>query len=215
MEFIEILLNLDQYLAFVVEEYGLWVYLILFLIIFSETGLVVTPFLPGDSLLFVVGAVASTGAMRIEIVLPLLFFAAVLGNLTNFQIGSYLGPKVFSKTKIPFLNRDSLEKTKKFYDKHGGKAIILSRFLPIFRTFVPFVAGIGKMNYITFFVFNIVGASLWVFAFTLTGYYFGNIPYVKNNFELIVIAILILSLLPILIKYTLSVLTRTEKVIKR
>ncbi len=214
MEFIEILLNLDQYLALVIERYGLWIYLILFLIVFSETGLVVTPFLPGDSLLFVVGAISATGTMRIEVIVPLLIVAAILGNMANYQIGNYLGPKVFSGNKIPFLKKDNLERTKTFYNKHGGKAIIISRFLPIFRTFVPFVAGIGKMNYINFLAFNAIGASLWVFVFSLAGFFFGNIPYVKSNFELIVVGILLLSLLPVLIKYVFSVLA-SLKVIKR
>lgn len=200
MEFIDIILNIDQYLSVFISKYGVWVYLVLFLVIFAETGLVVTPFLPGDSLLFIVGAVAATGAMKIGIVIPLLLTAAILGNMTNYQIGHFIGPKIF-KNKIRFLNEKNLQKTNDFYKKHGGKAIIISRFLPIFRTFVPFIAGIGRMNYLKFFGFNLIGGTAWVLLFTLAGYFFGNIPLIKHNFELVVVGILVISVVPSVIEY--------------
>lgn len=200
LELIDVILNIDQYLSIYIEKYGVWIYLFLFLIIFSETGLVVMPFLPGDSLLFVVGALAAAGIMSIEILIPVLIFAAISGNTVNYHIGRFLGPKVFNG-HLRLLDKEKLEKTQEFYEKHGGKAIIVSRFLPVLRTFIPFIAGVSKMNYYKFLQFNIIGGVLWVLAFTFGGYFFGNLPYIKNNFELIIIGILIVSLAPTLIEF--------------
>ena len=201
LELIDALLHVDEYLAIFIKQFGLWIYFILFFIIFSETGLVVTPFLPGDSLLFAIGAVAATGQISINIILPLLFLAAVLGNIANYFFGYFLGDKIFNKESNKFLNKSNLDKTNKFYEKHGGKAVIISRFIPFFRTFVPFVAGVGKMNYLHFISYNIIGAGAWVLSFIMVGYFFGNMPVVKDNFGLVIIGILLVSLLPTLVEY--------------
>jgi membrane-associated protein len=204
MEFIQTLIDvfihLDEYLSDIIIRFGSWTYLLLFLVIFAETGLVVTPFLPGDSLLFAIGAFSANGALRLEIVIPLLLAAAILGDTVNYSIGHYLGPRVFSD-KVRFLKKEHLEKTQAFYEKHGGKTIILARFIPIIRTFAPFVAGIGAMTYPRFIVFNVVGALMWVPLFTLAGYFFGNLPFVQENFEYVILAIIFLSLLPAVIEY--------------
>lgn len=197
--FIDIILHLDVYLASLVQQYGVWIYAILFAIIFAETGLVVTPFLPGDSLLFVAGALAAVGGMDIGVLIASLSFAAVLGNTTNYAIGRTLGPKVFQWPDSRFFNRRALEKTHAFYEKHGGKTIVLSRFLPLFRTFAPFVAGVGAMNAARFSMFNIVGGVSWVGALCLAGYWFGNVPFIKNNLTAVIAGIVVVSLLPALI----------------
>lgn len=197
--FIDLILHLDKHLAMLVQQYGSWIYAILFVIIFSETGFVVTPFLPGDSLLFVAGALAALGGMEIGILLAVLAAAAVLGNMLNYQIGRYLGPKVFHWEQSRFFNKAALEKTHAFYDKHGGKTLVLSRFLPLFRTFAPFVAGIGAMSYARFTFFNLIGATAWVGSLTLAGYWFGNLPWIQKNLTLVIVAIIVLSLLPLLI----------------
>lgn len=199
--FIDIVLHLDQHLSVIIQNYGAWVYLILFLIIFCETGLVVTPFLPGDSLLFVAGTLAATGGMEIQTLFPLLVAAAFLGDNTNYWIGRFVGPKVFSKQQSRFLNREYLEKTHAFYEKHGGKTIIFARFLPIVRTFAPFVAGIGRMHYVHFVLFSFFGSIFWISFFVLIGYYFGNIPIVKQNLTLVMLGIIFVSILPGIIKY--------------
>lgn len=198
LSFLDILLHLDKHLALLVENYGVWIYLILFCIIFAETGFVVTPFLPGDSLLFVAGALAAVGGMDIVWLNVLLLLAAVLGNTVNYVIGRYLGPRVFQWENSRFFNRSALEKTHAFYERHGGKTLILSRFLPIFRTFAPFVAGIGAMNFVRFTLFNIVGALAWIVSLTLAGYWLGNLPWFKQNLTLVILAIVVLSLLPVL-----------------
>ncbi|MBK7956255.1 MAG: DedA family protein [Candidatus Accumulibacter sp.] len=195
--FIDIILHLDKHLALLVQQYGQWIYAILFVIIFSETGFVVTPFLPGDSLLFVAGALAALGGMEIGFLLAVLMVAAVLGNMLNYQIGRYLGPKVFQWEQSRFFNRAALEKTHAFYEKHGGKTLVLSRFLPLFRTFAPFVAGIGAMSYGKFTFFNLVGGCTWVASLTLAGYWFGNLPWIQQNLTLVIVAIIALSLLPV------------------
>ena len=169
--FIDIILHLDKHLAVLVQQYGTWIYAILFVIIFSETGFVVTPFLPGDSLLFVAGALAALGGMNIGVLLAVLLAAAALGNMLNYQIGRFLGPKVFQWQGSRFFNRSALDKTHAFYDKHGGKTLVISRFLPLFRTFAPFVAGIGAMSYPRFTLFNLIGAVSWVGSLTLAGYF--------------------------------------------
>ena len=197
--FIDIILHLDKHLTLLVLQYGPWIYAILFVIIFSETGFVVTPFLPGDSLLFVAGAVAALGGMNIGILLAVLTAAAVLGNMLNYQIGRFLGPKVFHWENSRFFNKAALEKTHAFYEKHGGKTLIISRFLPLFRTFAPFVAGIGAMTYARFSMFNVVGAVGWVGSLTLAGYWFGNLPWVQKNLTLVIVGIIVISLVPLFV----------------
>ncbi len=205
-QFLDIVLHLDKHLALMVQQYGLWIYGILFFIIFAETGFVVTPFLPGDSLLFVAGALAALGegGMEITTLIGVLSAAAILGNMVNYQIGRYLGPKVFHWENSRFFNRDALVKTHAFYEKHGGKTLVLSRFLPLFRTFAPFVAGIGSMSYAKFTLFNLIGALSWVVSLCLAGYWLGNIPWVKTNLSLIIVGIIISSLIPLGIGYVKS-----------
>ncbi|PKO34572.1 MAG: hypothetical protein CVU34_07405 [Betaproteobacteria bacterium HGW-Betaproteobacteria-7] len=205
-QFIDIVLHLDKHLALLVQQYGLWIYGILFIIIFSETGFVVTPFLPGDSLLFVAGALAALGegGMDIVVLIVVLLVAAVLGNTLNYHIGRYLGPKVFQWENSRLFNRDALIKTHAFYEKHGGKTLVISRFLPVFRTFAPFVAGIGSMSYAKFQFFNLAGAAAWIISLCLAGYWLGNLPWVKANLSLIIIGIIVSSLLPLGIGYLKS-----------
>jgi len=197
--FIDIVLHLDKHLAMLVQQYGQWIYVILFVIIFSETGFVVTPFLPGDSLLFVAGALAAVGGMEIALLMAVLMAAAILGNMLNYQIGRYLGPKVFHWEQSRFFNRAALDKTHAFYEKHGGKTLVISRFLPLFRTFAPFVAGIGAMSYARFTFFNLIGGISWVGSLTLAGYLFGNLPWIQKNLTLVILVIIAISLLPLLI----------------
>ena len=197
--FIDIVLHLDKHLAVLVQQYGTWIYAILFAIIFSETGFVVTPFLPGDSLLFVAGALAALGGMDIGVLNAVLIAAATLGNMLNYQIGRILGPKVFHWESSRFFNKAALEKTHAFYEKHGGKTLVISRFLPLFRTFAPFVAGIGAMTWSRFTFFNLVGAVGWVGSLTLAGYFFGNLAWVQQNLTAVILGIIVLSLIPLLI----------------
>lgn len=199
--FIDIILHLDQHLIWLVQNYGTWVYLILFLIIFCETGLVVMPFLPGDSLLFVAGAIAATGAMDVQLLAVLLMFAAVCGDNTNYWIGRYFGPRMFTRTDSPLLNRAHLEKTNQFYARHGGKTIIFARFLPIIRTFAPFVAGIGRMVYPYFLAYSAFGSVFWISFFVFGGFFFGNVPVVKNNLTYFIFGIIIISILPGIIQF--------------
>jgi membrane-associated protein len=200
MQFIfDFILHIDEHLVDLMNQYGTLIYVILFLIVFCETGLVVTPFLPGDSLLFAAGALAAAGNMNVGVLIIIFLAAAILGNTSNFLIGRYIGPRLFEQGKFKFINRDYLLRTQAFYAKHGGKAIIISRFIPIFRTFVPFVAGIGKMDTAKFSLYNISSGFLWVVPVTLAGYFFGNIPLVKNNFSLVVLLIIGISVLPAII----------------
>lgn len=200
--FIDFVLHADQHLAFLLQNYGGWVYAILFLIIFCETGLVVTPFLPGDSLLFAAGAIiATTNSLNITLLCLILFVSAVLGNTSNYLIGTFIGPKIFEQEKIKFLKKDYLIKTQKFYEKQGGKAVVISRFLPIFRTFVPFVAGIGKMKWHKFMIYNILGAFFWVIPITFLGYALGENEWVKRNFSVVVLAIIFITVLPAVIGF--------------
>jgi len=194
---IEFILHIDIYLANLIQNYGNLVYLFLFLIIFMETGFVLTPFLPGDSLLFVSGALAAMGVLNPYLLFFILGAAAILGDTVNYWIGYYFGEKVFLK----FIRTEHMEKTKLFFVRHGKKTIVLARFIPIVRTFAPFVAGIGKMNYFAFFSYNIIGGVVWVFLFVFSGFYFGNIPYVKNNLTSIVFLIIIASLIPVVLEY--------------
>lgn len=204
MEFIqfliEIILHLDKYLGEIIQNYGTWTYALLFFIIFMETGFVVTPFLPGDSLLFAAGTFAALGNLRIEVLLILLMIAAILGDTVNYWIGHFIGPRAFSGN-VRFLKKEYLDRTHEFYEKHGGKTIILARFIPIIRTFAPFVAGVGAMTYLHFITFNIVGGFVWVLLFTLGGFFFGNIPAVKENFTFVILAIIFISVLPAIIEY--------------
>ncbi|TAK08672.1 MAG: DedA family protein [Candidatus Manganitrophaceae bacterium] len=199
--FIDLFLHLDRHLTSVFENYGLWTYLILFLIIFCETGLVVTPFLPGDSLLFGVGALAAGTSLNIGWLFILLSIAAILGDAVNYWIGHLLGPKVFQREDGRFLKKEYLDRTHRFYEKYGGKTIIFARFVPIIRTFAPFVAGIGRMRYGHFALYNIVGGLLWISLFLFGGYFFGNIPVVKQNFTLVILGIIVVSILPGVIEY--------------
>jgi len=205
-QFMDIVLHLDKHLAVLVQQYGLWIYGILFVIIFSETGFVVTPFLPGDSLLFVAGALAALGegGMDIVVLMGVLTTAAMLGNTLNYHIGRYLGPKVFHWENSRFFNKAALLKTHVFYEQHGGKALVISRFLPLFRTFAPFVAGIGAMSYAKFQFFNCLGAAAWIVSLCLAGYWLGNLPWVKANLSVIIVGIILFSLVPIGIGYLKS-----------
>lgn len=196
MDFIDLFLHLDDHLNALVQTCGSWTYLVLFLIIFCETGLVFTPFLPGDSLLFAVGTMAAVGYLDIQGVLFILSAAAVLGDSANYGIGHALAPKVFQHQKIPFLKQEYLERTEKFFEKYGGKTIIIARFVPIIRTFAPFLAGVGAMRYRRFLLYNVVGGLLWVFLLTLAGYYFGALAFVKENFSLVILGIIVVSILP-------------------
>jgi membrane-associated protein len=194
---IDFILHIDQHLVEIVSNYKTWTYLILFLIIFAETGLVVTPFLPGDSLLFAAGAIIAKPESNLNIVLTciLLIIAAVLGDLVNYHVGKYIGPKAFSG-KYRFLKKEYLERTQQFYYKHGGKTIIYARFIPIIRTFAPFVAGIGTMSYLRFATYNVTGGVAWVISFLLLGYFFGGLPVVKDNFTYVIFGIILVSILP-------------------
>ena len=197
----DIFMHLDKYLGAVIQDYGAWTYLILFLIIFCETGLVVTPILPGDSLLFAIGAFAGLGYLDIKLTLLLLSAAAVLGDTVNYAVGHYIGPKVFHYENSRIFKKEYLQKTHAFYEKYGGKTIIIARFVPIVRTFAPFVAGVGAMTYGKFLSYNIIGGLLWVFSIVLAGYFFGNIPLVKNNFTAVIMGIVFVSILPGIIEY--------------
>ncbi|MBK6291632.1 MAG: DedA family protein [Ignavibacteria bacterium] len=193
---LDFILHIDVHLAALTAQYGMWTYAILFLIVFAETGLVVTPFLPGDSMLFAAGAICSLGSMDVTVLMGLLMIAAVLGDGVNYAIGKKVGPRLFTSSTSKFLNKQHLDRTHAFYEKHGGKTIILARFMPIIRTFAPFVAGVGSMRYRTFFIYNVVGAIVWVASFTMLGFYFGNQPLVKKNFTLVIGAIIVISVLP-------------------
>jgi len=195
MVFVDYVLHLDKHLALLTAEYGVWTYAILFLVVFAETGLVVTPFLPGDSMLFAAGAVCALGSMDVGVLMALLAVAAILGDSANYAIGSTLGHRILSKGSR-WIKQEHIDRTHAFYEKHGGKTIIFARFIPIVRTFAPFVAGIGSMQYRSFAIYNIVGGIVWVVSFTLMGYFFGGLPFVKQNFTFVVVAIVVISILP-------------------
>ncbi|MEP7136378.1 MAG: DedA family protein [Chloroflexota bacterium] len=195
---IDLFLHLNEYLANIINQYGGWTYGILFFVIFMETGFVVTPFLPGDSLLFAAGAFAAIGSLNIYYLLGLLMIAAILGDTVNYSIGHYLGDRAYN---IKWIKKEYFDKTHAFFEKHGGKTIFLARFVPIVRTFAPFVAGIGKMSYTYFITYNFVGGIVWVLLFTLTGFFFGNIPFVQKNFEFVIIAIILVSVVPMGIEW--------------
>ncbi len=195
--FIDVILHLDIHLQWVIETYDVWTYALLFVVIFCETGLIVTPFLPGDSLLFAAGAFAALGSLNLSLLFLIIFVAAVLGDFVNYSVGNYVGPKIFKKEKSLLFNKDYLMKTEAFYEKHGPKTIIAARFMPIIRTFAPFVAGIARMNWLKFVAYNIIGAILWCVVFLLGGYFFGNIQIVKENFTLVIMIIIVLSFVPV------------------
>ena len=199
--FIDLVVHLDDHLQALVAAYGAWIYLILFLIIFCETGLVVTPFLPGDSLLFVAGAIAAAGGMNIHLLVVLLIIAAILGDAVNYSVGHYIGPRVLKDRDSRWLNPKHLDRAHAFYEHHGGKTIIIARFVPIVRTYAPFVAGAASMPYPRFALYNITGAIVWVVSLGYAGYFFGNIPLIKDNLTLVIIAIIILSILPGVFEY--------------
>ncbi|MFI5396621.1 MAG: DedA family protein [Candidatus Binatia bacterium] len=199
--FIDYFLHLDRHLNVVIQMYGMWTYLIMFLIVFCETGLVVTPILPGDSLLFAAGTFAAGGALQVEPLFLLLSIAAIGGDTVNYWAGHLVGPKIFQQEKIRFMKKEYLDRTHEFYERHGGKTIILARFIPIIRTFAPFVAGVGRMTYLHFISYNVVGGVAWIGLFVLGGYFFGNISAVKENFTLVILAIIFISILPGIIEF--------------
>lgn len=204
MEFIKdiigFILHIDVHLMELTSTYGALTYGILFAIVFAETGFVVTPFLPGDSLLFAAGAIAALGTMNVWMIVGILFIAAVLGDAANYWIGHFFGQKIIESKNFPLIKKEHIDEAQGFYEKYGGKAIILSRFVPIVRTFAPFVAGVGKMDYSKFLMYNVVGAAIWVPLFTFVGFFFGNIPSVKHNFTLVILGIIIVSIVPIIIE---------------
>ncbi len=201
---IDFIVNLDEHLTELINNFGGFTYLILFLIIFCETGLFMAPFLPGDSLIFVVGALSASGAMNIWIITGVLIAAAIIGDTVNYHIGKFLGPKIFKKQNVRFLNKKHLDKAHEFYRKHGGKTVIMARFIPVIRTFAPFVAGMGSMSYGRFILYNIAGGIAWVSICVASGYFFGNIPVVSENFTLVILAIIGISLLPVIITWMTS-----------
>jgi membrane-associated protein len=206
----DLLVHLDQHLAALLQQHGAWIYPILFAIIFCETGLVVTPFLPGDSLLFVAGALAATGGIDVHLLALLLVIAGVLGNTVNYSIGYFIGPRVFHWEGSRFFNRKALERAHAFYEKHGGVTIIITRFVPILRTFAPFVAGIARMTYLRFSIYNVAGALAWVLSLLYAGYWFGNVPVVKQNLSAVIIGVIVLSVMPLVVEYLRSRLARAK-----
>jgi membrane-associated protein len=199
--FWDLLVHLDKHLANLLLQYGAWVYLILFLIVYCETGLVVTPFLPGDSLLFVAGTLWAAAGLNVHALAALLIAAAILGNTTNYWIGRYIGPKVFQWKESRWFNRKALDRAHAFYERHGGKTIVITRFVPIIRTFAPFVAGVGSMPHTRFQLFNIAGGVLWVASLLYAGFFFGNIPFIRNNLTLVIFGIVGLSVAPVALEY--------------
>jgi membrane-associated protein len=210
-QLIDFILHVDRHLLTFLHDYGVWVYALLFAIIFAETGFVVTPFLPGDSLLFAAGALAAGGGLDVQVLVGLLITASIGGDNTNYWIGYHLGPRVFRSNQARFLNHEYLDRTRGFYERHGGKTVFLARFLPILRTFAPFVAGVGRMPYARFLGFSVAGSISWVSLFVLAGYYFGNIPVVRQNIMLVMLGIIIVSILPGLIVWLRAHLARRPR----
>ncbi len=201
LKFIDLFIHLDKYISTVLQMFGGWTYLIVFLVVFCETGLVVTPILPGDSLLFGLGAFAAKGDLDPVLLVVLLSLAAIIGDTVNYAVGKFLGPKVFQRADGYLFKKEYLDRTHAFYEKHGGKTIIIARFVPIIRTFAPFVAGIGSMTYGRFISYNVIGGIAWVATFVLGGYYFGNLHFVKQNFTFVIMAIIFVSILPGIVEY--------------
>ncbi|MAG92028.1 hypothetical protein CMO83_05110 [Candidatus Woesearchaeota archaeon] len=199
--FTDFILRLDEHLSVIIQNFGVWTYVLLFLIVFLETGLVVTPFLPGDSLLFAVGTFAAIGSLNVYLAYVVLLAAAIIGDSVNYSIGKYIGPKVFKKKDSKVFKKEYLDKTEGFYEKYGAKTIVIARFVPIVRTFAPFVAGVGSMKYPKFLFYNVFGAFLWVTLLLFGGFFFGNIPIVRENFEIVIIVIIILSFVPMIVEY--------------
>jgi membrane-associated protein len=197
--FFDVIMHLDSHLAALIQGFGPWTYAILFLILFLETGVVITPYLPGDSLIFAIGALTAIGAFSLPLIFITLAAAAIMGDSLNYAIGHYIGSKVYKKN-YKWLNKRALERTQEFFDKYGGKTIILARFVPVIRTFAPFLAGVGAMKYPRFIAYNIIGGLLWTGIFLMSGYFFGNIPVIKNNFSLVILAIMVISLIPLIIE---------------
>jgi membrane-associated protein len=200
-QLVDFIIHIDVHLGEIIKNYGTWTYLVLFIIIFCETGLVVAPLLPGDSLLFAVGTFAAIGSLNVSWLFILLSIAAIAGDTVNYWIGAYAGPKIFHKEHVRFLNKEYLEKTHQFYEKYGSKTIIIARFVPIVRTFAPFVAGIGSMTYLKFISYNVIGGIAWIAICVFAGFYFGNLPFVKDNFSLVILAIIVISILPGVIEF--------------
>jgi membrane-associated protein len=211
LKLVEIFLHLDKYLGQVIRNYGAWTYVLLFLVIFMETGLVVTPFLPGDSLIFAAGTFAGMGVLNIWVLWIVLCAAAILGDTVNYWIGHYIGPKAFSG-QVRFLKKEYLDRTHAFYEKYGGKTIILARFVPIIRTFAPFVAGVGAMTYGHFISYNVIGGIAWVSLFLFGGYFFGGLEFVQNNFSFVVIAIILISVMPAVVEVLKSRIGKSKEV---
>jgi len=209
--FVDLILHVDVYLESLLQFIGAWVYALLFFVIFSETGFVVTPFLPGDSLLFAVGALSARGLLDPWVAFSVMSTAAVLGNVVNYHIGRFVGPKIFSKEKSLLFNKKHLDATHAFYERHGSKAVVIARFLPIFRTFVPFIAGIGRMNYGKFMFYNALGSFLWTLSLTWIGYHFGNLDFVKKHFSMVIVGIIVVSFLPVMIKAITSRVSRVKE----
>ncbi len=199
--FFDFVMHLDKNLTQLAQDFGFWTYLILFLVVFCETGLVVTPFLPGDSMIFVIGALAAGGELNFPGIIAVLIAAAILGDTCNYHIGKFIGPAIFKRDDVRILKKEYLIKTHNFYEKHGGKTIIIARFIPIIRTFAPFVAGMGSMSYPKFISYNVIGGISWVALFSFGGFFFGNMPIVENNFSLVILAIIFISLVPGVITY--------------
>ena len=200
-DFIDFVFHIDRYIDPIIRDFGIWAYLVFFGIIFAETGLVITPFLPGDSFLFILGTFAALDTLNVTWLLVTLSAAAVLGDSANYAIGKYLGSKILAKQNSRFIKKEYIERTHNFYEKYGAKTIVLARFVPIVRTFAPFVAGVGKMSYLKFFTYNVIGGVLWILIFTLGGYFFGNIKIIKENFSITILVIILISLLPAIIEF--------------
>ncbi len=201
---IDFILHFDDQLIWLIQNYGVWIYAMVFVVIFCETGLVIAPFLPGDSLLFLLGAFAATGHLDLPLILAIIAVAGILGDTTNYHIGKVIGPRIFRSENSRLFNKKYIQQTQEFYDTYGAKTLVIARFLPIIRTFAPFVAGIGSMNYQKFLFWNVAGALLWTFTFVIAGYIFGNIPFIKDNLTLLVLGIIAVSVVPALISYLRS-----------
>ncbi len=199
--FVDLFLHLDSHMAQMVAQYGQWIYAIVFAVVFCETGLVITPFLPGDSLLFVLGALAAQGSLELKFLIPILIVAAIAGDALNYQIGRRLASSVLENKKLPFIKKEYLDRTREYFEKYGTKTIIIARFIPIVRTFAPFMAGVGKMPYTTFTLFNVAGGIFWVLAGVFAGFFFGNLPFVSEHFSLVVLAIVAISLIPAVLEF--------------